>query len=208
MGVLLVAGFLASAVLVGRMALDLSTLDWSMAVVIWGCALSFLAITGTNVVSSLRGVKTSQELAWGKRLALAVVVPVAYLASVLDCMGLTFHGCTSTCSVLMQGVAPAAGALVLVHGLTAARGPLMAALAVSFGLLVPNCVCYNPVNAHWIDLWGRSPACFAGSHGVTLIAIAALHTGRLVVPSLWLAWGTTVAMLAFWVGHHYYEYPW
>lgn len=208
MGPLLLFALLVSSVLLGRLTLDLSALAVVLAIAIWGFYLGFLAVAGANTALALRRSRSTRELGTRARLALALAVPCAYLASVLDCMGLSFHGCTSACSVLTRGVAPVVGGLVVLYGFTAKQGFLVGALALSFGLLVPNCVCYNPVNAFWIDLWGRSPACFGGSFGVTLLAISALHTRRFVVPSLVLAWGVVIAMLAFFVGHHYFDYPW
>ena len=208
MGKLLLVGTLAAAVLLGRLTFDLARLDPLMAVAISVFYLGFLTVAGTNARHALRGSSPPRELGRRGRLALALAIPVAYLASVLDCMGLSFHGCTTTCSVLMRGVAPAVGTLVLVHAVKGRPGFLVAAFVLSFGLLVPNCVCYNPVNRYWIDLWGQSPACFGGSFGVTVLAVSALHTERWIVPSLVLAWGAVLAMLAFWVGHHYFDYPW
>lgn len=208
MGKLLLVGTLAAAVLLGRMTFDLARLDPIIAVVISGSYLGFLAVAGTQTSHALRGSPAPGELGRGGRLALALAIPIAYLASVLDCMGLSFSGCTAACSVLTRGVAPAVGAMVVVHAVKGQHGFLVGAFALSFGLLVPNCVCYNPANRFWIDLWGWSPACFGGSFGVTVLAVAALHTRRLIVPSLVLAWGAVLAMLAFWIGHHYFDYPW
>jgi hypothetical protein len=76
------------------------------------------------------------------------------------------------------------------------------------GLLIPNCVCRNPVNRWWIDLLGQSPACFAGGFAVLLTSASALASGRRVLAALALSWSIVATLLAFWIGHHYYRFPW
>jgi hypothetical protein len=204
----LLLGWGLGAVLLGRLAFDLGRLHPVMALAVGGFYLGFLVVVGLNARSLARGEASAQRPTRGRRVALGLAVPLALLASGLDCMGLELSGCTTTCGVLMRGVGPAIALLVGLHAVTGVRAWLPVSLLGSFALLVPNCVCRNPVNRWWIDLLGQSPACFAASFGVLLLAIAALASGRRVLPSLLLAWGVVTAQLAFWIGHHYYQFPW
>lgn len=207
-GWLLAAGMIPATILLGRLTLDLAGLGVALAIPIWIFFASFVVLGGAHAVMAVRGRGAASELGAGARTALALAIPTALLASVLDCMGLAFVGCTATCGFLMDVWSPVMGVLTVLYAVTARSGLLVAASAASFLYLVPNCVCYNPINGPWIDLLGRSPACFAGSFGVTLLALGALRTGRLLAPSLAVAWLATAAMLAFFVGHHFYGYPW
>jgi len=207
-GVLLTLGLLPAAVLLLRLTLDLGALGVALAIPIWIFFLGFLALAGTHAVLTLRGRASPEPAGPRARLALVLVVPVAFLASILDCMGLEFTGCTAVCGFLMRIWTPLVTLVVLAFAVTGASVLLTAASAATLLFVVPNCVCYNPINGPWIDLLGKSPACYAGSFGVTLVALGALRTARLVGPSIALCWLATLAMLAFFAGHHFYDYPW
>lgn len=202
------AGFVLAAILLGRLTFDLSRLHVVLAVCVVSFYVGFLAVVGSNVVHLLRGASPGTEHTNAARWVFVLAIPVALLASVLDCMGLDFVGCTQACGLLMKMVAPGVSLLAVLYAITRARAWILGAAVLAFGLLYPNCVCRNPVNIWWIDLLGRSPACFASSFGVFLLASTALATGRLVAPSLLLIWGIVAAQLAFWIGHHYFHVPW
>jgi hypothetical protein len=207
-GWLLVAGLFPAAALVGRLVYDLGGLGVVYAIPLWGFYLGFLVVGTTHAVRSVRGDLPPLALGKGQRAALAFAIPVGLTASIMDCMGLEFRGCTTICNLLVQVASPALSALVLLQLATGRRGLLTAASALLLLFIVPNCVCYNPVNGPWIDLLGKSPACFAGSFAVSLLALGALRTGRMAVASITIVWLTNATMLAFFVGHHFYGVPW
>jgi hypothetical protein len=207
-GWLLALGLLPAAVLLGRLAWDLGGLGPWLAVPIWIFYGSFLVLGSAHALAALRGKEASAPLSTAKRVALGVVIPVSFLASMLDCMGLAFVGCTSICGFLMQIWAPFVGVLAVVHVLTGRRGVLVVMNAAIFLFVVPNCLCSNPINRPWIELLGQSPACYAGSFGVSLVALGALRSGKWTALSIAVTWLATLAMLAFFVGHHFYDYPW
>lgn len=207
-GWLLTIGLLPAAVLLGRLAWDLGGLGAWLAVPIWGFYAAFLWLGSAHALSAWRSREAEAALGVGLRCGLAAVIPVALLASMLDCMGLAFVGCTSTCGFLMRVWSPLVGALAIAFAITGRRGWLVVINAAILLFVVPNCLCSNPINRPWIALLGRSPACYAGSFGVSLIALGALGSGRYTVPSLVTAWLATLTMLAFFVGHHFYGIPW
>ena len=207
-GWLLALGLLPAAVLLGRLAWDLGGLGPWLALLVWIFYASFLVLGSAHALAALQGQQADAPLSTARRVVLGAVIPVALLASTLDCMGLAFVGCTSTCGFLMQIWAPLVGVLAIAHVLTGRRAILVLTNAAIFPFVVPNCLCSNPINRPWIELLGQSPACYAGSFGVSLLALGALRSGRWTVPSIAVTWLATLAMLAFFVGHHFYDYPW
>ena len=201
-------GFGVAIVLLGRLTLDLGRLHAAIAICIGGFYLGFLLVVGSNVLELVRGEAPGPELRRGSRWSLAIAVPIALLGSVLDCMGLGFEGCTPTCAFLMHVVAPIVAAAFLLHAATGARVWVLLAVLAALALMVPNCVCRNPVNRGWIELLGQSPACYASSVAVILLAGTTLAARRRVRLALALAWGVVTAELAFWIGHHYFHVPW
>jgi hypothetical protein len=197
-----------AAIVLGRLVFDLGRLHVAIALCVGAFYLGFLWIVGANVADLLRGREASVEPGKALRWSLALAVPIAFLAAAMDCMGLTFVGCTAACGLLMHLVAPATAAGTLLFAATGARGWILAANLLALGFFVPNCTCRNPVNRWWMDLLGRSPACYASGVAVFLIASTALVSRRRVVPAALLAWGVVATTLAFWVGHHYFGVPW
>ena len=208
---LLALGLLGASILVLRLALDFTRLAPAIGVLVWIFAVAFLTLVGTQLLLAWRrGDRASPEgeLTARTRLGLCLAVPFALAGAQLDCMGTLLEGCTPTCRTLSTVVAPAMALAAVVHGLFGWWSALLGLLALSFPLLVPNCNCRNPVNAFWIDELGRSPACYASSFAVTLVVVSALATRRLIVPSLALAWGTVAVLMVFFVGHHFFDWPW
>lgn len=201
-------GLVLAAIVLGRLVLDLSRLHVAIGVCVLGFYVGLLAVVGPNVMRLVRGAPPAPEMGSSRRWAFAIAVPVSLLASVLDCMGLDFVGCTPVCGALMHYIAPAVSILILLYALTGTVGWIFCASVLALGLLVPNCVCRNPVNIGWIRLIGQSPACYASAFAVFLLASTALATRRSVVLALLLAWGVVTAQLLFWIGHHYFHVPW
>lgn len=202
------AVFVLAALVLGRLVLDLGRLHLAIALCVGLFYLGFLLVVGANVVSMLRREEPGAEPATALRWSLALAVPIAFLAASMDCMGLSFVGCTPACGLLMHAVAPATAACTLLFAASEARGWILAASLLALGFFVPNCTCRNPVNAWWIAMLGRSPACYASGVAVFLIAGTALVTRRRLLPAALLAWGVVAATLAFWIGHHYFHVPW
>jgi hypothetical protein len=200
--------FACATVVLGRLTFDLGRLHIALALSVGGFYLGFLWIVGTNVSALLRGGVAVEQPTRLLRWSLALAVPVAFLAAAMDCMGLSFSGCTPVCEFLMQAVAPATAACTLLFAATGARGWILAANLLALGFFVPNCTCSNPVNRWWIASLDRSPACYVSGVGVFLIASTALVARRRFVPAALLAWGVVTATLAFWIGHHYFHVPW
>ncbi len=202
------AGLLLAAIILGRLVFDLYRVHAAIGVCVFAFFVGFLTVVTPNVVRLVRGTPAGDPMSIVPRLALALAVPVALLASVLDCMGLDFIGCTPTCEALMRGVAPAVSLLILLYAVTGWNAWIACAGLLALTLLIPNCVCRNPVNRGWIALLGQSPACYATGFAVFLLASTALVTRRSVGVSLVLAWGIVGAGLLFWYGHHYHHIPW
>lgn len=208
--IVLALGLLLAAVLVVRLALDFTQLAPGIGVVVWLFAAAFLGLVGAQASAAWRAPRgaTRPELSRAARAGLALSIPFALAGSQLDCMGTIFAGCHPACGFLSSKLAPAVALAALLHAFAGWGGFALAALVLAFPLLVPNCTCRNPVNAYWIELLGKSPACYASSFAVVLTATSALLTRRLVVPALVLCWSVVAVLAAFWVGHHYFDWPW
>ncbi len=194
--------------LLGRLVFDLGRLNAAIAICVGVFYAGFLAVTAANVQALVRGSASGPAPGKPMRFALALAIPVSLLGSTLDCMGLDFDGCTQVCGFLTRAVAPAVAVLAILFAWTEARALAFLAALGALALLYPNCVCRNPVNRWWIDLLGRSPACYTSAFAVFLIASTALAGRRLVRPAVFLAWGVVAAQLAFWIGHHHFHVPW
>jgi hypothetical protein len=205
--VVLSAGLLLVLILLAKLAYDLSRFDRLFIVPVWAVFLFTFAVAGANVFDSLR---RAPPIAVGRKArgGLLLAVPAAFVAASADCMGLEFRGCTSVCDTLVRIGIPVMAAVAL--GGFLSRSPLWIALlaVLPLGFLVPNCNCYNPINGPWIDWLGKSPACFAAAATVTVVATAALHTGRRTRASLLAAWILVGLMVAFAVLHHTVRFPW
>jgi hypothetical protein len=74
--------------------------------------------------------------------------------------------------------------------------------------LAPHCLCFNPGNGWWIERLGASPTCYAWGFVVSLIALSALGAGKRAWPSLLVNGAIIGGATAFFVGHHYFHFPW
>jgi hypothetical protein len=194
--------------MLGRLAYDLGRRSAGFGLVVWVFWAVFLVLALAQLRAAWSAAADRSPLTRGQRMGLVLAVPFGLLGSIVDCMGLSFHGCSVPCAFLSRAVAPAVALLVAAYGLTDGSVWRSAALGLAFVLLVPNCRCRNPVNAFWIDLLGLSPACFVSGFSVTLVALSALATRRHAGAALALAWSTIAVLLVFFVGHHYYDWPW
>lgn len=205
--ILLTLASVLSALMLLRLVWDLASRDVPFGILALVFYLLFLAVQAL-LLRALHRREEAPPLPLGRRLALGLAVPVALVGSVSDCMGLSFEGCSPVCGFLTRVVAPVVAVLAVSHALVGGGLVRLAALSVPFVLLVPNCLCRNPVNGFWIDLLGRSPACFLSAFTVALVAASALVTRRHSGLALLLVWGTNAVLIAFAVGHHLYHWPW
>src|SRR5688572_18532953 len=203
----LTVSYLAAAVLLAKLTNDLGKLDPLFVWPAWGMFAFAFGVAGANVIRASRQLYPEAIPRWA-RAGLVLAIPTAFIASVLDCMGLSFRGCTDVCDVFARIGTPVVAVVALLHYFTAGRMFLALLTILPLGFLYPNCVCRNPINRDWIDWLGQSPACFGSAVGVSVISLAALHTGTRVRLSIVASWTIVIGMLAFFVGHHYYNYPW
>lgn len=204
---LLCVGTLVSAALLGRFAIDFGTWmpSW-LAVPAWLLVAATLYVAGRNAFRRPTG-KPALLAPWA-RGALFAAVPLGFVGSSLDCMGLSLGGCTTTCSLLKIVWFPI---LLLACGtalLTGKRQVLTAVVALSFVSLVPHCICRNPVNAWWMDRLGSSPMCLGWGFVASIVALGALVQRSHVRAALGVSGAITGGTMAFFVGHHYFRFPW
>ena len=201
-------GLLIASVLLLRFALDFSEeMPLLLAVPFWALVLASLATAAINLFLSKNGTRDDEPTRRGSAILL-IAIPLGFLASTLDCMGLTLEGCTSFCTFIKLGWIPLM-TLVCVAYLITRKAWLITAIALmSFAPLVPHCVCYNAGNGWWIDRLGASPVCYSWGFVVSLISVGALRPGALYWPSVGVIYAIIAGAIGFFVTHHYLHFPW
>jgi hypothetical protein len=194
----------ACAVLLARFAFDFSRAYPLLALPF--CVLVAAALL--LAVANLRREPADAARPGVTGYLLLALVPLAFLASSLGCTGLSFEGCSPFCTFVKTVWVPLLAVTCLAYALTRHRAALTAVAAMSLVPLAPHCVCYNAANAWWIDTIGASPVCYAWGTTVGVIAVSSLHTGARVWPSLGVSGAVVGGALAFFVGHHYFQFPW
>jgi len=220
--ILIGAGLLAAAILLIRFAIDLGV-DLTAYL---GGRLSFLItapfvllVVSSLAVGSINLVGEGKDRTMGGRpgwpeAALLAAVPLGFLASSLDCTGLTFAGCTATCTFIKAIWIPVMAAACAAFFLWPRRWMLTVIAMMSFVPLIPNCICSNPGNSFWIGLIGASPVCYVWGFTVSLISIGALRKDRSgralgsLAASVGVSYLIIGGALSFFVGHHYFHFPW
>lgn len=144
----------------------------------------------------------------GARAFLLAAVPLGFLASRLDCMGLSLATCSPRCSFLANAWTPFIAVLVLWHGWRRSASSLLLVLVASASFLIPNCLCANPLNSWWIDRIGQSPMCYAASVALASTSSLCLLSRRHAAWSVGVIGAALAILVAFFVGHHYYGVPW
>ena len=201
------AGILA-ALLLTRFALDFSReMNAPLAAAFWALVLATLGVCMANLLSG-RGKNLPDGLSNKVRAALLAAIPLGFIASSLDCTGLSLSGCTPFCTFIKIMWIP------LMAILCAAvyfwpLGPLRLAITVmAFVPLVPHCLCYNLGNGWWIDRLGASPMCYVWGLAVSVVAMSALTSGKNTLISLGLVLTILMGATGFFIGHHYFHFPW
>jgi hypothetical protein len=203
---------LAAIVVVGaiytRGTFDFSRFDDRFLLPVWFVFLGSLGIVFANLVAAFRASQSTFTAGPWSRSALAAAIPVAFLAAGLDCTGASLSGCSPVCGFLVRIWTPAVAVAAAAYVITGRRWLLPVITVMCFPYMVPNCLCYNPLNAWWLHRFPLSPACFAASGWASLIAIVTLSWGRLVPLAVAACWLVNAVLLGFFVGHHYYHFPW
>ena len=204
-------GWIVSAVLLIRFAMDFWTeMSWWLAMQFSVLVLSALSVAAANVFSSTNP-ENNRASSYRRHLVvrlLLVMIPLGFVASSLDCTGLSLQGCSPFCTVIKLAWIPLIAGACLVFFFTGSKGWLMCIAVMSFVPLAPHCVCYNVGNGWWIDRIGVSPVCYAWGFVVSLIAIGALQRGRYLGISLFVGMAIIGGAFAFFISHHYFETPW
>ncbi|HSF24983.1 MAG TPA: hypothetical protein VLE20_12225 [Blastocatellia bacterium] len=207
---LLRLGLVVSAVLLIRFAIGFTKeITWWLAAPFWLLVVGALGAGVRNVVSARSEPISSQgPLRDPKRALLVASIPLGFLASSLDCMGLSLEGCSPFCTFVKLVWIPLIAGLCAVYCFTGKQVWLTAIAGMSFLPLFPHCVCYNVGNWWWIDRIGASPVCYAWGFAVSVIAVGALRPGVRSLPSLAVCYAVITGATAFFVAHHYLRFPW
>jgi hypothetical protein len=205
---LLRAGLIISAVLLIRFAIDFSIeMKWWLGVPFWLLVITALSVGAINVFGAGKVDGAANSDLKVKTLLLAAI-PLGFLASSLDCTGLSLQGCSSFCTFIKLVWIPLIAAACLVYYRTSKPAWLTVIVVMSFVALVPHCLCYNVGNAWWIDRIGASPLCYGWGFVVSTIAAGALRRGKGYWPSLLISFAIILGATTFFVSHHYFQFPW
>jgi hypothetical protein len=207
---LLLIGSTVAAALLLKFAVDFTaTMSGLLAVPFWGLVLASAGICFVNLFDArtapcaVLGYQRS-----GVTAALLVSIPVGFLTSSLDCTGLTAAGCSPFCTFVKIIWIPVLGLLSLACVVSRSRLLLLTITAAVFVPLAPHCTCYNVGNSWWIDRLGASPVCYVWGFVASLISISALIAGRRYWLSLLICGAILGGATAFFIGHHYFRFPW
>lgn len=205
---LLASGIALSAILLLRFAWDLTT---GMPLIVsgpfWFLVVASLAIAATNLAGGRRNPE-ARSTPRSYRLFFLFAIPLGFLASSLDCTGLSLAGCTPFCTFVKTGWIPVMGLTALAYYWLETPALLGALAVMSFVPIAPHCLCYNAANAWWIDSIGRSPECYSWGLMVSVIAISSLRWARYPFLSMTVCIMIIAGSTAFFVGHHYFRIPW
>ena len=207
---LLSLGLVISAMLLVRFAVDFSgTMRWWLAGPLWLLVIAALGVGIANLLGpSTPDSSCDPRLRKSKRLVMLAAIPLAFLASSLDCMGLSLQGCTAFCTLVKLALIPLIAIVCTVAYFNVGRAWLTIVSALAFISLFPHCVCYNVGNAWWIDRIGASPLCYSWGFVVGVIAVSALRRGEPTWTSLWVCGLIISGATGFFVTHHFFHYPW
>jgi hypothetical protein len=198
----------AGSVICVRGCLDISLVDRELPFPVVLLFLGTLALITRNLLTGFRGAVSEVKINSWTTVALALAMPVGFTAAALDCTGASLSGCTPICTFLIRIWSPLLALAVLAFLLTGRRWLLSLIVMMCFLYLAPNCRCYNPLSAWWIDHFSVNPACFGAGYWVSLIAVAALSWGKWTRTSAVACWLINIVLLGFFVGHSYYHFPW
>lgn len=208
--VLMAAASFVSAALLARFAIDFTTEGLTLAIPFWALAAVSWSVLTANIVSALRSGKERVDPADSRRLKILLLsfVPFGFVASSLDCTGLSLHGCSAFCTFVKLIWIPLLAIWTVAYHVTARPAILTGLLAMSFVPLLPHCVCYNVANAWWIDRLGASPECYVWGFVISTSVIGALRAGRRYLVTAAACSAILAGSVSFFVAHHYFRFPW
>lgn len=205
---LLRVGVIISAILLIRFAIDFSIeMTWWLAAPFWLLVIAALVVSAINAFGPPK-LTLPFDLDLKDRGLLLTLIPLGFVASSLDCTGLSLQGCSAFCTFIKLIWIPLIAAVCLVYYLIPKPALLTMIILMSFVALVPHCVCYNVGNGWWIDRLGASPLCYGWGFVVSVIAVGALRIGRNSWPSLLVSGTIILGATTFFVSHHYFHFPW
>ncbi|HST24316.1 MAG TPA: hypothetical protein VLR90_24655 [Blastocatellia bacterium] len=194
--------------LLSRFAIDFTAeMNWSMAVGFWLLVIAALAVAISNIVAASEK-KSRDSLPKSVQALFLAMIPSGFIASSLDCTGLSLSGCTPFCTFIKTVWVPAMAILCATYFFKKWNALLLGISAMAFVPLVPHCVCFNVGNGWWIERIGTSPVCYAWGFTVSVISISALRRGKRVWASLIVSGAIIAGATAFFVSHHYFHFPW
>lgn len=197
-----------AAFLLLRFAVDFTAeMDWLMAIPFWLLVIVALAVALLNIAAASEE-KSHDSLPKSTQAGLLAMIPLGFVASSLDCTGLSLSGCTPFCTFIKTIWIPAIAVLCATYFFKAWKGLLLGISAMTFLSLVPHCVCFNVGNGWWIERIGASPVCYVWGFLVSVISVSALRYGNRVWPSLIVCGAIITGATAFFVSHHYFHFPW
>jgi hypothetical protein len=209
---LLVVAWIVAAVLLGRFTIDfvkeMPTLLAAPFVLLVAVAL---AVAALNIIAADRRLPGRDAQVSASRVTTALLllsVPLGFIASSLDCTGLSLEGCTPFCTFIKVMWIPALAVACVLYWKWSASLVAVLILLMGFVPLVPHCTCVNVGNGWWIERIGASPTCYAWGFTTSLLALGALGARK----REWLTLVVNAAIItgasAFFVGHHYFHFPW
>ncbi|MFL6213458.1 MAG: hypothetical protein ACJ74J_06125 [Blastocatellia bacterium] len=209
---LLWAAWTVAAVLLGRFSIDfvkeMPALLAAPFVLLVGVALAVAAINGLAVTRSSPPLRERASTSRVVTALLLLSVPLGFLASSLDCTGLSAEGCTPFCTFIKVIWIPVMAVACVVYWRWRAPLLLSLILLMSFVPLAPHCSCFNVGNGWWIERVGASPTCYAWGFTTSLLALGALRAARREWLSLLVNAAIIGGATAFFVSHHYFHFPW
>ena len=202
----------AAAALLGRFSLDfVREMPALLAAPFVLLVCVTLATAAMNMVSARAAAPAFFKRTRSGVVATALLllsVPLGFLASSLDCTGLSLSGCTPFCTFIKTVWIPAIALACVAFAVW--RSPLLVGLILlmSFVPLVPHCLCFNVGNGWWIERLGASPTCYGWGFAASLVALSAVRAGKREWLSLLVNAAIIGGATTFFVGHHYFHYPW
>jgi len=213
---ILILGLGLSALLLGKFAVDFLA-QYRVLGVPFALLVLATAIVGASNLFRRSSIAGSESVAQSRvkpgweaagRLLLITAVPLGFLASSLDCTGLSLTGCTGFCTFVKDVWIPMIALGAITYLITASRAVLLSMSAMSFLPIVPHCVCFNVANAWWIEHIGASPECYSWGLAVSVVALSSVAYGVNRWASVLLCYSIIAGSSAFFVGHHYFHFPW
>lgn len=205
---LLYVAWAMAAFLLSRFAIDFTIeMNRLMAVPFWLLVIAALAVAFSNIIAA-NEKRARGSLPKRARALLLAFIPLGFIASSLDCTGLSLSGCTPFCTFIKTVWVPAMAIMCAAYFFKQRNALLLGISAMAFVPPVPHCVCFNVGNGWWIDRIGASPVCYAWGFTVSLISLGALRYGKRPWASLILCSAIITGATAFFVSHHYFHFPW